>query len=60
MNQCNVCTETVVWGNVTEIFEHLFERADRHGTFSLSDCEHTVYAGHICSAICYQTLKQLY
>lgn len=56
MSKCIVCDKEVVWEEVVEEFEGLFDRVDAHGEASLTEHQQIVYHGKVCSRECYNNL----
>jgi len=58
MSECIICKQEVIWNDVVEEFESLFEQIDRHGVESLTEDQQLVYEGKICSYKCF--IKQIF
>lgn len=53
---CTVCQKQVIWEDIIEVFEDIFEQVDMRGEASLMESQQYVYLGEICSRDCYGEL----
>lgn len=51
-----ICQKQVIWENIIEDFEDIFEQVDSRGEASLMESQQYVYLGEICSRECYGEL----
>lgn len=56
MKRCVVCNREVIWEDIIEEFEEIFERVNSYGETSLTEHEQMVYHQKVCSIECEELL----